>query len=125
MPIEYTLERGGALVMAEATGALNLDSFMSLRDKLLNDPGLKTPHDTLLDVRAVKRIDISEGDLNVIARSLTSGPKDLGAARLAIVAHQERAFTLGNIYKTLDKGVEENVIVFFNLEVAKTWLGIT
>lgn len=125
MPIEYTLERGGALAMAEATGVLNLDSFMSMRERLLNNPGLKTPHDTLLDVRAVDQIDISEDDLNVIARSLTSGPKDLGAARLAIVAHQESAFTLGNIYKTIEKGVEENVIVFFNPEVAKIWLGIT
>ena len=125
MPIEYTLERGGTLVMAVATGALNLDSFVSLRERLLNDSGLKTPHDTLLDVRAVSRIDISEDDLKLIAQGLTSGPKDLGAARLAIIAHQENAFTLGNIYKTIEKGVEENVIVFFNPEVAKTWLGIS
>ncbi len=124
MPIEYALERNGVLVMASATGVLSLDSFMSLREELLNDPLLKDPHDTLLDVTRVSRIDLSEDELNTIAQSLTSGPRKLGAQRLAIVAHQEQAFFLGNKYRMAKKGVDENVIVFVNHEVAKTWLGI-
>ncbi len=124
MSIEYTLERDGALVMASATGVLSIDSFMSLREELLNDPTLKDPHDTLLDVTRVSNIDLSEEELNTTAQSLTSGSRKLGAQRLAIVAHQEQAFFLGNKYRMLEKGVDENVIVFVNIEVAKTWLGI-
>ena len=124
MPIEYKLERDGAIVLAHATGVITLDCFMSMQKEMNADNELQTPHDTLLDVTSVTDIQVSVEDLTTIAESLTAGPKTLGANKLAIVARQEQAFVLGNIYGTTDKGVEETVIMFFHAEVARHWLGI-
>ena len=123
MPIEYELEREGTTVLAHVTGVLALDCFMSLQKEMNADSELQTSHNTLLDVRSVTDIQITAEDLTTIAQSLTTGPKILGANKLAIVARQEQAFVLGNKYGTIDKGVKETVIVFFHMDVARHWLG--
>ena len=123
MPVEYELQSNGAIVLARATGVLTLDCFMAMQKQMNADSKLQTPHNTLLDVRLVTDIQLTTEDLTVIARSLTTGPKRLGAAKLAIVAREEQAFALGNEYGTVDKDVEESVIVFFHLEVARQWIG--
>jgi hypothetical protein len=124
VPIEYTLEKDGGAVIAQATGVINLESFMNLRKALIADENLRDPHNTLLDARNVSHIEITEEDLVEIAKGLTSGPKKLGANRLAIVARKEQAFDLGKKYRAVEKGVEENVVVFYNISVARTWLGL-
>ena len=111
-------------MVARATGVLSLDCFMSMQKKMKADVNLRGPHDTFLDVRPVSEIQISEQDLTVIAQGPTSGPKKLGASRLAIVAGKVQAFMLGNKYKTVEKGVKEKVILFVNADVARTWLGL-
>ena len=125
MSLKYKLEREGTLVLAKATGALSVEDFMSMQEKMFSDVDLKVPHDTLLDVRDVSDIQISEDDLYIIAQGLTSGPKQLGARKLAIVASEELAFLLGKKYGLVDKGVSETVIVFVNIDVARTWLGLS
>jgi hypothetical protein len=124
MPIEYKLENNGTLVMARATGVLSLDDFMSMQEKMKADVNLRDSHDTLLDARSVSQIQISEHNLTVIAQGLASGPRSLGARKLAIVASEEQAFVLGEKYRTVEKGVNESVIVFFHLDVARKWLGL-
>ena len=124
MPIEYTLEKDGTIVVAKASGVLTLDSFIALQKALSADGELQSPHNTLLDVRFVTEIQLTEDDLTTIAQSLTAGRKELGAEKLAIVARDEQAFVLGEKYGTVEKGVEENVIVFVHIEVARSWLGI-
>jgi hypothetical protein len=123
MPIEYHLEKNGALVVATATGVINLKSFMDMAEAMRADENLRDPHDTLLDARKVSRIELTEEELSEIAKGLTAGPRKLGANRLAIVAKEEQAFQLGRKYKTIEKDVQENVVVFYNLDVAQTWLG--
>ena len=124
MPIDYSLEREGTLVIAKANGALTLDCFIALQKELNADDGLKTPHNTLLDVRLISKIQLTEQDLTTIANNLTEGQKTLGANKLAIVARERFAFELGNLYGTIEKEVNENVIVFSSLAVANVWLGI-
>ena len=110
---------------AHATGTLSLEDFMSMQKKMILDVDLKNPHDTLLDARDVSDIQMTEKDLSTIAQSMTSGPKKLGARKLAIVASEELAFLLGKKYGIVEKGVMETVIVFVNIDVARTWLGIS
>ncbi|MFC2082666.1 hypothetical protein ACFLSG_01310 [Candidatus Bipolaricaulota bacterium] len=124
MPVEYKLEQDGAVVLAQASGVLSLDSFIALQKALSVDEKLQSPHKTLLDIRFVTDIQLTEQDLAKIAQSLTAGPKTLGAEKLAIVARDEQAFVLGDKYGIVEKDVEEDVIVFFHMEVARQWLGI-
>lgn len=124
MPIEYKLKREGTLVLAHATGTLSLEDFISMQKKMISDQDLMDPHDTLLDARGVSDIQMTEKDLSAIAQSLTSGSKKLGARKLAIVAHEDLAFLLGSKYSVVEKGVNETVIVFINIDVARIWLGI-
>ena len=124
MPITYNLEREGTIVSAHATGTLSLEDFMSMRKEMMSDMDLKDPHDTLLDARDVSDIQMTEKDLSTIAQSLTSGPRKLSARKLAIVASEELAFLLGKKYGIVEKGVMETVIVFVNIDVARTWLGL-
>ncbi len=125
MPIIYHLEKEGTIVSAQATGILSLEDFMSMQKEMISDMDLRDPHDTLLDVRDVSDIQMTEKDLSTIAQSLTSGPKKLGARKLAIVASEELAFLLGKKYGIVEKGVVETVIVFVNIDVARTWLGLS
>ena len=124
MPIEYTLERKGTLVLANATGVLTVECFLSMQERMKADAGLHSPHSTLLDVRSATEIRIPEDGLNTIAANLSAGPRRLGAERLAIVATQEQVFALGRKYGELAKAVRENVIVFCQMTTARIWLGI-
>jgi len=124
MPIAYTLEQDGTFVLANATGVLTVDCFLAMQGQMKADPQLRTPHSTLLDVRHASDIRIAEDDLDKIVRSLSAGPRTLGAERLAIVATQELAFRLGAIYGEREKEVKEDVIVFYQMDVARLWLGL-
>jgi hypothetical protein len=124
MPIEYTLAKNGSLVMATASGALTLDCFLSMQEKMKADTDLINPHDTLLDARTITSLEVNEKDLAVIADGIISGPKRLGINRLAIVTDRELGFTLGNKYQKNHKDVVDTVIVFFNIDIAHKWLGI-
>lgn len=124
MPIEYKLEKNGAIVTAHASGVITLDCFMSMQQEMRADDNLKTKHNTLLDVRDVSQIEMTEDDLSTIAKGLTSDPKKLGANKLAIVANKNQAFQLGKKYQTVEKGVEETVIVFNSISTARKWVGL-
>ena len=124
MPLEYSLEKKGTIVMARAIGVLTLDCFRSMMKEMTVDPNLQDQHNTLLDARSVSKIELTEDDLNTIAQELTSGPRTLGAEKLGIVARHEQAFDLGKKYQTVDKDVEETVIVFFNIDIARMWIGL-
>lgn len=124
LPLSYKLIKDGTVVVAHASRELSLDCFLSMQKEMRSDADLKYPHDTYLDVRAVTHIKLTENDIDAIARGLTSDPKTLGANRLAIVAEKEQAFELGRKYQTVEKGVDETVIMFFSPEIAKKWLGI-
>lgn len=124
MPVEYRLEKDGAVVIAQAHGVLTLDCFLRLQQQMCRDRQLKTIHSTLLDLRFVTDIRISEADLLTIAQALSIRKKQLGARKLAIVARSEQSFLLGKKYGEAKKDVCENVIVFVHMEVAYRWLGV-
>jgi hypothetical protein len=124
LAIEYRLERDGAVVLAQAQGVLTLGCFTHLQQRLRDDSGLRAIHSTLLDLRFVTDIQLTESDLAKIAQALTACQKKLGVHKLAIVARDEQSFALGNKYASIEKGVKEDVIVFFHMEVARRWLGI-
>jgi hypothetical protein len=124
VPIEYRLDQDGAVVLAQAHGALTLDCFMLLQRELCDDNGLQDVHDTLLDLRFVTDIQLTESDLSKIAQALSIGRKQLGARKLAIVARSEQSFSLGSKYGETKKDVPENVIMFVHMEVARRWLGV-
>ncbi len=75
-------------------------------------------------MRFVADIRITEDDLTSIAENLTAEHKKLGADKLAIVAMQQQAFLLGMKYGEIEKDVAETVIVFFDPDIARTWLGV-
>ena len=124
MPIEYTIEKEGAVVIARAIGVLTLDCFMSWQKVIKIDPHLQYPHDTLFDMRFVSKIELKEEDLYAIVQGLTSGSQSIGANRLAIVSIDRKVLNLSQKYETIDKGINETLIVFATYDIAKIWLGL-
>ena len=124
MPIEYKLEKNGTVVTACAIGVVSLDCFMAMQQDMRANANLKDKHNTLLDARNVSRIDVTEEDLTKIAENLTADSKKLGANKLAIVANKDQAFELGKKYQTVEKGVDETVIVFNSISTARKWIGL-
>lgn len=124
MSLEYELQENGKIVIAHATGVLTLQDFISMAENMKRDDDLRDPHNTLLDVRSVSEVRLTDEDLQTIADGLTSGSRKLGARKLAIVATKEQSFNLGNKYQHVTKGVSETVIVFYSAETARTWLGL-
>ena len=111
-------------MLAQAHGVLALDCFMLLQRDLCDEKDLQAVHDTLLDLRFVTDIQLTESDLSKIAQAPSLGKKQLGARKLAIVARSEQSFSLGKTYGEAKKDVWENVIVFVHMEVAYRWLGV-
>ncbi|MCP4583135.1 MAG: hypothetical protein GY839_16125 [candidate division Zixibacteria bacterium] len=85
---------------------------------------LRFPYNSLLDLRHVTEIEIGEKDLVKIFRELTSGSRPHGSEKLAIVAENQKAFDLGYKYGETIKGMNKKVVVFFNVDVARKWLGL-
>ena len=122
MPIKYEVRNDGNLVFSVATGPIGEADLLDYQTALLSDPRVKPGFDELFDATAAHESGLSEAVLQKMVETDLAHTEKLGGGKCAIVAHS--GFKWAQRYADLHKG-PQSVMVFVNMGVARTWIGIS
>jgi hypothetical protein len=119
MPATYAIDKQKRLVVACAWGACTVNDALEFRRRIVEDPDFDPGFGQLADLTAITSIDITPGDIRMLAWSTPFSPE----SRRAIVAGDTLAFALSRIYEML-RGLrgDRYVRVFHNRDDAIAWL---
>jgi hypothetical protein len=123
MGITYTISREQRLIRALATGIIRAPDLHGLVDSLLVDPnltpGIRGLYDSRLAEPDVTVLQLAEVAVEV--RKLL----DRGLGRLALVAQSQTTYRVEKTFSILARAVGVDVDVFWELEAAEAWLGVS
>jgi hypothetical protein len=126
MPITYTVHDGGHFIHTIAKGTISPDEFMEYEIAHATDERLKSPVSELLELQSGACKDITTDDVARIIETRQRIKRESKPHRCAIVVSLSDDHTW-NLAKFYEKMVmlhrPEIVIVFGNLQTARTWLG--
>jgi hypothetical protein len=125
MPIDYRIDDARRLVSATITGTLTDDEVFDYQRTVWLKPAV-SGYDELIDMAACEHVAIpAEGRIRDLAEVSAGMDARDKSALLAIVAPQEQAFLLGQMYRAsrgLAKGSAKVVNVFRTRGEAEAWL---
>lgn len=121
MPIQYEVDEARNVIQASARGTLGDADFLDYAHRLMADSRIRPGYRELVDLTAAVKGDISQELFELIAAIDRQRPDRHAGSRTAIVVPDSEAFQLASTYAIK---AQAPVIVFSNLSVARTWLGI-
>ncbi len=129
MGITYEVSGDGSLVHTRVTGDLTEEDVLRHETALASDARIRPGFGQLAEVTGEGRWTmggVEPGATKALAARLAeiakAHPDRFQGARYAIVIQGARAFESAKLFETIYDGAA-NVIVFYNLDIAKTWLG--
>lgn len=120
MPISYEVSDGGHFIDTKATGAITKEDLLRYQAALLADPRVKPGAYELFDATLADGSDLSEEVIPKIVEGDRAHTERLRGGKCAVVVRN--AFELADKLEMVHAGPHE-LMVFFNLDVARTWLG--
>lgn len=129
MGITYEVSSDGTLVYTKVTGQFSEEDVLRHEAALASDPRIKPGFGQLADVTnegSLAPSGVEPGAIKALAARLAeianSHLDKFRGARYAVVIQGPRRFEMAKLFESVYEG-PANVIVFYNLDVAKTWLG--
>ena len=120
MPICYEVSDGGHFIDTKATGAITEEDLLRYQAALRADPRIKPGAYELFDATMADGSDLSDEVISKIVEVDRAHTERLRGGKCAVVVRT--AFGLADKLEMAHAGPHE-LIVFFNLDVARTWLG--
>lgn len=121
MPIDYEVDEVHNVVYATGQGAVGDEDFLDYVQRFLADRRIRPGYRELVDLTAAIRGQISPRLFDLIAELDRQQPERQSGSRTAIVVPDSESFQLASAYGLK---AQAPVIVFSNVSVARTWLGI-
>lgn len=121
MPINYEVDESRNVILASAHGTLGDAEFLDYARRLMADSRIQSGYRELVDLTAAVKGDISQELFDLIAAIDRQSPDRHTGSRTAIVVPDPEGFQLASTYALK---AQAPVIVFSNIGVARTWLGI-
>ena len=122
MAITYEVSEDGSFVHTKMIGEYTEEDLTGLRMAIISDPRVRPGFRQLVDVTKGVASGITRESLAKLAKIAEAHPDKFRGARYAIVVQRSRDFEMAKVFEKAYGG-PANVIVFYNLDVAKTWLG--
>ena len=120
MPISYEVSDGGRFIDTKATGAITEEELLRYQAALLADPRIKPGAYELFDATLADGSELSEEVIPKIVEADRTHAERLRGGKCAVVVRS--AFELADKLEMAHAGPQE-LMVFFNVDVARTWLG--
>ncbi|HEY6308039.1 MAG TPA: hypothetical protein VI488_16430 [Candidatus Angelobacter sp.] len=119
MPASYVIDKQKRLVVTCAWGACTADDALEFRRQILSDSNFDPTFAQLADFTAVTTIDITPGEVRMLAWVNPFSPD----SRRAIVVTNPLAFGLARIFETLRslRG-DRHIRVFRDRQEALAWI---
>jgi hypothetical protein len=127
MPITYEVHKGGHFIHAVASGVLTGDEFVEYEVAHATDERIKPPVSELLEIQHGACRQLTKDDVSRVLERRKQEQRLPTPHRCAIVVSlsDERSWDLAKFYEgmvTLHPA--ESVIVFGDVRIARTWLGV-
>ena len=120
MPVTYEVKNEGTFIHTKAHGEVTEQDLLEYQATVLADPRVKSGYYELLDATTAQAADVSETTLEKMAAVDKEHAERLEGGKCAVVVRS--GFELAKHFESL-KDHPHNVMVFFNLDVARAWLG--
>lgn len=120
MPITYTVRGDGHFVHTKATGPVTERELLDYQKTLLGDTRIRPGCYELFDATGAHGEGLSDAVLGKIVEVDRQHPGRLKGGKCAIVVRTD--FELVERFAQRHDGPHE-IMVFFNLDVARAWLG--
>jgi hypothetical protein len=120
VPITYTVSDDGRFVHTRATGQVQADELLAYQQALLRDPRVRPGCYELFDATAARGDELTESVVRRLVEVDRQHAAQLEGGKCAIVVRSD--FELMDKLEQLHGGPHD-IMVFFNLDVARAWLG--
>ena len=120
MPITYEITDSGRFVHTKAISRITERELLASQAAILSDPRLRPGYYELFDGTMAYGSELSEDVITKIVAVDQANVDKLAGGKCAIVLRSD--FELAELFELLHGGPHE-VTVFFNLDVARAWLG--
>lgn len=124
MPITYRFVEKSNTFVVTCSGTVTDKEFIAHRKELEADQHLRPGYLLLVDLCHAAAINISVSTFRMDAKMVKSSPRHSNT-RTAIVAPKKTIFGMARIYKVLNEGGPQKVMVFRTMVEAEQWLGIS
>ena len=124
MPIDYSIERDGSLIVVQVKPPITALGIMNHFTKQLQDPTYKALHSTLVDFSGISATDLFINDDTLKKAILFTGlyPYRLTAKKVAFVVSDASILPFINKCKSMCTSVGETVQIFSSRDSAMDWL---
>ena len=122
MAITYEVSEDGSFVHTKMIGEYTEEEIVRHRMAIVSDSRIQPGFKQLLDLTKGVASGLTEESLARIAKIAEAHPEKFRGARYAIVVQRSGEFELAKVFERI-YAAPANVIVFYNLDIAKTWLG--
>jgi len=126
MPIEYSVSDGGHFIHAIARGEVTNEEFIEYEEKHGSDARVKAPFKELLEVPAgALRLVTHDAIEKMLSQRKSRGPRVPHHCAIVVSYSDAAAWDLAKLYERLATLHSPcSVVVFGDIGVAKTWLGV-
>jgi hypothetical protein len=121
MPITFEVDEQANFVDVKATGVVTEEDLLQYQTTLMADPRIRPGLRVLFDASTAQPGGLTPEAIQIIASLDRKLRQTCPADKSAIVVRDKWAAELAHEF---EKNTETDAVVFFNLDVAKTWLGI-
>jgi hypothetical protein len=121
MPITFEVDEQANFVDVKATGVVTEEDLLQYQTTLMADPRIRPGLRVLFDARTAQPGGLTPEAVRIIASLDRKLRETCPTNKSAIVVRDKQAAELAHEFET---NTETNAIVFFNLDVARTWLGV-
>ena len=122
MAITYEVSEDGSFVHTKMIGEYTEEEVVCHRMAIVSDSRIKPGFRQLTDLTGGVASGITEESLARLAEIANAHPEKFRGARYAIVVQRSGEFELAKVFERVYAD-PASVIIFYNLDVAKTWLG--
>ena len=120
MPVTYEVKNDGTFVYTKAYGEVTEQDLLEYQVTLLADPRVRPGCYELFDATSARAVGVSEATIEKMATVDKEHVEKLEGGKCAVVVRN--GFELAKRFESL-RDRPHNVMVFFNLDVARAWLG--
>ncbi len=121
MPITYDVDEDQNLVLVKVSGEFTDEIVLRFERNIIADRRIKPGFRALFDARAVRLTEVSEKAIDQLLEMEEADPGKFNRSRRALVFNEQLGWARAEKFEGRARG---RVIVFYSMDVARTWLGI-
>jgi hypothetical protein len=122
MPSTCQIDAKNKLVLATPNGTLTRTDLQSYARMVLDDSGVRTGFDELLDLSGIERVDITESEVADALGLLTRFELQRQRTKTAIVSSDRNLDAIARLVELLRPRLPSTLQVFGDIDAARAWL---